>query len=53
MALQREPLLLEVVCALRPACRLACGLHGRQEEAYEHADDRNDDEQFHEREAAS
>jgi hypothetical protein len=53
MVLERESLLLEVAGALRPACRLAGALHRGKQEADEHRDDRDDDEQLHERETAS
>jgi hypothetical protein len=46
----RQPDLLEVVAALHPPPRLAGRLHGGQEEADEHRDDRDHDEQFDERE---
>jgi hypothetical protein len=53
MVLHRDPLLLEVAGALRPACRLAGALHRGKQETDEHRDDRDDDEQLHERKAAS
>jgi hypothetical protein len=39
----------EIVLALSLAGRLARGLNRRQQKSYEHADDRNHDQQFHER----
>ena len=50
---QREAELLEVVFELRGARRLAGHLHRRQKQRDEHADDGNDDEQLHQREAAT
>jgi hypothetical protein len=48
--MHRQPDLLEVVGAGHPAGRGPRRLHGRQEQAYEHADDRDHDQEFNERE---
>ena len=44
--------LLEVVLALRRAGRFACGLHRREKQRDQNADDRDDHQQFNEREPA-
>jgi hypothetical protein len=43
----------QVVLAAHPPGRFPRRLHGRQQHADEHADDRDHDEQLHEREASS
>src|SRR5437762_3323790 len=53
IVVQADAELLEVVAALRPPGRLASGLHRRQEQGDQNADDGNDDEQLDEREAAA
>ena len=47
---RRQGDLLEVVGALGTPCRLAGGLHGRQEQRDQDGDDRDDDQQFDQRE---
>jgi hypothetical protein len=47
-----QPHLLEVVHALRPRRRFADLLHGRQQEADQDGDDRDDDQKLDEREPA-
>ena len=51
MVVQGQRQLLEPVAAGRPPGRLACRLHGRQQQPHERADDGDDNEQLHEREA--
>ena len=51
MAVQGKRQLLEPVAAGRPSGRLACRLHRRQQQPHERADDRDHDQQFHERKA--
>ena len=51
VALNGESVLLQVVAAIAPSCRLAGALYCRQEESDQHRDDRDHDEQFDEREA--
>lgn len=41
--------LFEIVPALRSSCGFACGLHGRQQQCHQQTNDRNDDEQLHNR----
>jgi len=41
--------LLELILAGSPPCRLTSALHGRQEQADQRGNDRDDDEQFHQR----
>jgi hypothetical protein len=43
--------LLHIIRALRAAGRFACGLNRRQQHRDKNADDRDHDEQFHERES--
>ena len=43
--------LLEIVGARHTVARLAGCLYGRQEQAHERANDRNDHQQFHQRES--
>jgi hypothetical protein len=49
---QREPNLFEVVRTLHPPGRLARGLHGREQQRHENANNRDDDQELHEREAS-
>jgi hypothetical protein len=49
----RQAELLEVVLALDAAGRFARGLHRRQEQGHENADDGDHHEQLHEREAGA
>jgi hypothetical protein len=49
---ERNGDLFEVILALRAACRFASRLHSGQKQAHEHADDRNDNEQLHQRKGA-
>jgi hypothetical protein len=51
-ALEREPHLLEVARAGGTVGRLACGLHGRQQEPDERADDRDHHQELDEREGS-
>ena len=44
--------LLEIVAARTPSSRLACRLHGGQQQTNQHADDRDHDQQLHKRKAA-
>ena len=53
VVVQGEADLLEVIDALRSAGGLAGGLHGRQEQRDEHANDCDDHEQLDERKSAS
>ena len=46
MSVHGQSNLLEVVVALRAAGRLAGGLHGRQEQGDQDADDGDDDQQL-------
>jgi hypothetical protein len=48
---ERQRKLLEIRQAACPPARLASGLHSRQQERHEHADNGDHDEQFHQREA--
>jgi hypothetical protein len=48
-----DPDLLQVVGALDSPRRLACRLHGGEEQRDEHADDRDNDQELNQREAAS
>ena len=41
--------LFQMIQALGSPCRLAGRLHGRQQQGNQDADDRNDDQQFHQR----
>jgi hypothetical protein len=49
---QRQPKLLEFVRATRPPGRLPGGLHGRQQQRDQNANDRNDHEQLYQGKAA-
>jgi len=49
----RQSQLLEVIAALHTACRLARGLHGRQQKRHKNSNNGNDYQQFHERETAT
>jgi hypothetical protein len=42
----RETQLLKIIAALQAARRLARGLHRRQEQSHENADNRDHDQQF-------
>lgn len=53
VVVDRQADLLEVVVAARPTSRFTRGLHGGQQQGDEHADDRDNDKQLHEREATS
>jgi hypothetical protein len=53
MVLERQPHLLQVVRALRTAGRFAGRLDGWQQQGDEDADNRDDDQEFDERERAS
>ena len=53
VAVQRQPLLPQVVAARDSASRLAGTLHGREQQADERRDDRDHNEQFDERESAA
>jgi hypothetical protein len=48
--LDRQALLLEIVRALHPTRRFASCLYGRQEQTDQHANDRNDHQEFNQRE---
>ena len=48
-----QPNLLEVVGAAGPTGSLACGLHSRKQQTDKDADDGDDDEKLHEREAGA
>ena len=51
VAVQRQPLLPEIVAAGDPPTRLPRTLHGRQQQSDERRDDRDHHEQFDERES--
>ena len=48
-----EAELLQVVGALDPSCRLARRLHGGEQQCDQHGDDRDDDQEFDQGEAAA
>jgi hypothetical protein len=48
---QRDPELMQIVLARGAAGRFAGGLHGRQQERHEHANDGDHDQQLYERKA--
>ena len=49
--LEGEPELLEMIGALRSPCSFSSHLNGGQQQGHQNTDDRDDDEQFDEREA--
>jgi len=51
--LNGQPALLEIVATLHAPRRLARRLHGGQQQRHQDADHRDDDQQFHQREARS
>jgi hypothetical protein len=53
MLLHGQAELLEVVDAVGSPRRLTGRLHGRQQQSRQHADDGDDDQQFHERKRAA
>src|SRR5829696_3401778 len=46
IVVERDGVLLQIIDALRASGRLASGLHGRQKQRNQNADDRNDDQQL-------
>jgi hypothetical protein len=52
MAVHGQADLLEIVAALRPPGRFAGGLHGRQQQTNQDADDRDHDQQLDQRKTA-
>ena len=52
-SMQREAELLEIVFALHAAHGLTCRLHSRKQQHNQHSDNRDDDQQFDEREGGS
>jgi hypothetical protein len=53
MLVKSQAHLLEIVLALRATRRLATGLHGRQQQAHQHANNGNDNQQLDEGKATA
>jgi hypothetical protein len=47
-----QPNLLEIIAAAHPACRFACGLDRGEQQSYQDANDGDNHQQLHKREAA-